>query len=293
MAAGARRSAGADIGVGITGIAGPDGGKRREAGGPRLHRPRRSRRNARAPGAVPRRSGSGPLPGVPGRARDAAPGPLGACGLVSLQAPREASLRTFVALAIAETDLCAARRARGVAPIGGPWPALDAPRRAPPDPAVPRAVNPGGSGIAREVLAARGGQARPSSGAGCRGLGLFPERGKARVLWLGIGCLARSWTCRRRARRRRVAAGFAPEPRPFVPHLTLGRWRERARRPELRPGGSRRRCGSTAWSSSGATSRRGRGLHSPPGPRSWRRLIPRPLGSRVLAVTDPASALMP
>jgi 2'-5' RNA ligase len=30
-----------------------------------------------------------------------------------------------------------------------------------------------------------------------------------------------------------VAAGFPRESRPFSPHLTLGRWRDRAARPEL------------------------------------------------------------
>jgi len=30
-----------------------------------------------------------------------------------------------------------------------------------------------------------------------------------------------------------VAVGFPPEERPFRPHLTLGRWKDRAPRPEL------------------------------------------------------------
>jgi 2'-5' RNA ligase len=33
-----------------------------------------------------------------------------------------------------------------------------------------------------------------------------------------------------------VAARFPPEERPFQPHLTLGRWRERASRPALPEG---------------------------------------------------------
>jgi 2'-5' RNA ligase len=67
------------------------------------------------------------------------------------------------------------------------------------------------------------------------GLGTFPERGAPRVLWLGVGLppsvLELQGACERAAR----AAGFAPEERPFAPHLTLGRFRERVRRPALEP----------------------------------------------------------
>ena len=73
----------------------------------------------------------------------------------------------------------------------------------------------------------------PRAESALRCLGLFPERGSPRVLWLGVelpeplvalqaGCEAAS-----------VAAGFPRESRPFSPHLTLGRWRDRAARPEL------------------------------------------------------------
>jgi 2'-5' RNA ligase len=66
-----------------------------------------------------------------------------------------------------------------------------------------------------------------------RGLGLFPERGSARVLWLGVELpeplVALQAGCEAAA----VAAGFPRESRPFSPHLTLGRWRDRAARPEL------------------------------------------------------------
>jgi 2'-5' RNA ligase len=66
-----------------------------------------------------------------------------------------------------------------------------------------------------------------------RSLGTFPERGSPRVLWLGLDLapafLDLQRACEQAARR----AGFAAEQRPFQPHLTLGRWRDRAARPEL------------------------------------------------------------
>ena len=67
------------------------------------------------------------------------------------------------------------------------------------------------------------------------GLGMFPERGSPRVLWLGLDVpppvVDLQAACERAAR----AAGFEREDRPFRAHLTLGRWRERAPRPELPP----------------------------------------------------------
>ena len=65
------------------------------------------------------------------------------------------------------------------------------------------------------------------------GLGTFPPRGLARVLWVGIqvppSILRLQQVCERAA----VAAGFEAETRPFAPHLTLGRWSEPAPRPTL------------------------------------------------------------
>jgi 2'-5' RNA ligase len=53
------------------------------------------------------------------------------------------------------------------------------------------------------------------------------------VLWLGLSVpesfLALQAACERSA----VAVGFAHEERAFSPHLTLGRWRDRGRRPAL------------------------------------------------------------
>ena len=73
----------------------------------------------------------------------------------------------------------------------------------------------------------------PPAEMAARGLGTFPERGSPRVLWLGLGVppavLALQDACERAA----VAAGFAREERAFHPHLTLGRWKQRARRPAL------------------------------------------------------------
>jgi 2'-5' RNA ligase len=64
-------------------------------------------------------------------------------------------------------------------------------------------------------------------------LGLFPERGAPRVLWVGLEFDAPLVTLQGEAEAAAVACGFAPEPRRFSPHLTLGRWRDRARRPAL------------------------------------------------------------
>jgi 2'-5' RNA ligase len=65
------------------------------------------------------------------------------------------------------------------------------------------------------------------------GLGTFPERGSPRVLWLGLAVPDTVLVLQAACERAAVADGFPREDRPFKPHLTLGRWRERDRRPEL------------------------------------------------------------
>jgi 2'-5' RNA ligase len=65
------------------------------------------------------------------------------------------------------------------------------------------------------------------------GLGLFPERGSPRVLWLGLELPQPMTELQAACEASAVAAGFSRETRPFSPHLTLGRWRDRAARPEL------------------------------------------------------------
>ena len=86
----------------------------------------------------------------------------------------------------------------------------------------------------RLVPELRSGAEKSSAGmATVSGLGTFPERGRARVIWIGIfvpdSILRLQEACERAA----VAAGFEAETRAFRPHLTLGRWNEPAPRPPL------------------------------------------------------------
>lgn len=67
------------------------------------------------------------------------------------------------------------------------------------------------------------------------GLGTFPERGSPRILWLGLDVPSAVFDLQRACERAARAAGFEREERPFKAHLTLGRWRDRAPRPDLPP----------------------------------------------------------
>jgi 2'-5' RNA ligase len=67
------------------------------------------------------------------------------------------------------------------------------------------------------------------------GLGTFPEHGRPSVLWLGLSVPDPLLTLQAACERAAVSIGFPREDRRFRPHLTLGRWRERARRPDLPP----------------------------------------------------------
>jgi RNA 2',3'-cyclic 3'-phosphodiesterase len=60
-------------------------------------------------------------------------------------------------------------------------------------------------------------------------LGAFPERGKPRVLWVGVGAGHDEMVrVEREVSARLAACGIAPEDRPYSPHLTLARVREPA-----------------------------------------------------------------
>ncbi len=86
----------------------------------------------------------------------------------------------------------------------------------------------------RPLLAAAAASCPPTQ-AQVAGLGTFPERGSPRVLWLGLAVEAAIVELQRACERAARAAGFEREERPFRAHLTLGRWRDRAPRPELPP----------------------------------------------------------
>jgi len=61
------------------------------------------------------------------------------------------------------------------------------------------------------------------------GLGAFPSMGRPQVLWVAIeGEVEGLIALQQGVDQALVALGFAPESRPFTPHLTLGRLRERA-----------------------------------------------------------------
>jgi 2'-5' RNA ligase len=59
------------------------------------------------------------------------------------------------------------------------------------------------------------------------GFGVFPPRGPARVLWIGVGSGASAMVdLFSRVMRRLETVGVPREQRPYVPHLTIGRWRD-------------------------------------------------------------------
>jgi RNA 2',3'-cyclic 3'-phosphodiesterase len=94
-----------------------------------------------------------------------------------------------------------------------------------------RTTRPQVEGVARRLEAAAA--ACPPGEARIAELGLFPERGRPRILWLGVALPAPVHALQAACEAAAVAEGFAPETRPFRSHLTLGRWREHAPRPAL------------------------------------------------------------
>lgn len=87
------------------------------------------------------------------------------------------------------------------------------------------------AGLGTRLLAAAG--ACPPFEARVLRIGTFPERGSPRVLFVGVELPPAALELQRACERAARDAGFAGEERPFRPHLTLGRFRDRAPRPEL------------------------------------------------------------
>ena len=85
------------------------------------------------------------------------------------------------------------------------------------------------------TLLAPAAAACPAGSATASGLTLFPPRGSPRVLALVLELPAGLAALQRRCEDAALQAGFAPEARPFRPHVTLGRWSGRAPRPALPP----------------------------------------------------------
>jgi RNA 2',3'-cyclic 3'-phosphodiesterase len=75
----------------------------------------------------------------------------------------------------------------------------------------------------RDAIAAALGTQGPFTMA-LRGAGAFPSAQRPRVVWVGVGDGAAEATLLAGSLEKSLAPlGFAPEPRPFTPHLTVGR----------------------------------------------------------------------
>ena len=69
--------------------------------------------------------------------------------------------------------------------------------------------------------------AQPAFDAVFGGVGMFPPRGGARVLWIGVTDGAREMiSVQQELAHRMTHLGIAREDRPFSPHLTIARWRD-------------------------------------------------------------------
>jgi len=77
----------------------------------------------------------------------------------------------------------------------------------------------------------RAARACPPCEARVEGVGFFPSHGPPQVIWAGLDLPPAVRELQAGCERAAVAAGFPAEGRPFRPHVTLGRWRERGRRP--------------------------------------------------------------
>jgi RNA 2',3'-cyclic 3'-phosphodiesterase len=76
----------------------------------------------------------------------------------------------------------------------------------------------------RGALRESGCRGLPPAALAARGVGVFPDRGRPRVLWAGVvGEVEAAGRVKRAVDEALAPAGVIPEDRPFHPHLTLGR----------------------------------------------------------------------
>jgi 2'-5' RNA ligase len=78
----------------------------------------------------------------------------------------------------------------------------------------------------RQRLAGAAAAVRPFD-TGLSAFGVFPGRGSARVLWLGLDERGGGWDALAGSVRSALAEEFPPESRPYTPHLTLARFEPR------------------------------------------------------------------
>jgi RNA 2',3'-cyclic 3'-phosphodiesterase len=131
--------------------------------------------------------------------------------------------RTFVALnlpAEVKASVAELRRALPPAPRGLRWAAIDQLHLT-----LTFLGDLDDAGLAATRAAARSAAASHTAfDADLRGLGAFPQPGRARVAWVGWGAGAEA-VATLQATLLRALAG-PPNPRPFAPHVTLARARE-------------------------------------------------------------------
>ena len=92
---------------------------------------------------------------------------------------------------------------------------------------------PGARVASAKSAAARTAGSSPAVSLSLSGLGIFPPRGPARVLWVGCGAGAEGLMALASAAEAEFSLeGFERETRPFSPHLTLGRVSRNTSNPE-------------------------------------------------------------
>lgn len=81
---------------------------------------------------------------------------------------------------------------------------------------------------AEDVVTVLARVSHPAPAVAVRGVGAFGRKGQPHTLWAGIAPDERLSVLHKRVERALVLAGIAPEPRAFLPHITLARLNRQA-----------------------------------------------------------------